>query len=146
MKISKVRDYTIQQVLGVDSDFKEWTDGFNSENIPSTLFNKAFHIFYTIPSIVDGQSYITNSVSLTLKLFFKGYRDPAEAIDTAMDTASDIVAAMKSIHNVQLYRSTDDLPIQNVVPLSQIAEPLENNDNNVIITMEFDMNIIQTTC
>jgi len=146
MLISKVRKYIADSITSVDSDFRQHRDAFNDENIASTNINKSFHIAYSIPSIASDQATFNNSVTAEIKFFFKGQRDTIETFDNAMDTVSQISMKLASLTNIAAFRSTDMLPIQTCVPVSQVPEQLNNNDNSLIITLSLEMNIVQSSC
>lgn len=146
MIISKVRTYLKNQVIAVDSDFKEHEDAFNVDNIPGTLKNKSFHIDYSIDNSQEFDTHLEDDVSATLTLFFKGYRTPAKALDVAMDLANDIRIKAVSIATVESFKITDDNPIFGVSCLSIKPSPVPTNDNQIIIELEFNLRIAQTIC
>ena len=143
MRLSKVRAYISERILNQDPSFKEWKDGFNFENIPRNIFDKSYHMEYQVPSIERGNTYNTHTVLVTLKMFYKGYRDPQASLDTAMDLSNLIGISIQDIAAMAAFRATDNFSIQEIRLNSQIAEPLEDNDNAMIITTEIELDIIQ---
>jgi len=73
--------------------FKEWTDGFKVENIPSAKLEKAFHI--ESPTGSRRNSYDQQAqdveIDVTIRTFRKGFKDPASAIDTTMSDLDTIL-------------------------------------------------------
>tara|TARA_R110002020_G_scaffold94189_6_gene226891 strand:+ start:4329 stop:4748 length:420 start_codon:yes stop_codon:yes gene_type:complete len=135
--ISNVRDYIKARILAEDSDFKEWKDGFNRDNIPKSIFNKAFFISYSLPSNnASGPSLSDDSVSVQAELFFKGFRSVQDALDDAMDIADNIYRRAPNNANY-----TDN--IKKVDGISIVPEPLEGNDNAIIITINWNVRIIR---
>ena len=135
--ISDVRDYIKARILAEDSDFKEWKDGFNRDNIPKTIFNKAFFISYSLPSNnVTQSSWSDDSVSVQAELFFKGFRSVQDALDNAMDVADNIYRRAPNNAN---YAGN----IKKVDGVSVIPEPLISNDNSIIIIITWNVRIIR---
>jgi hypothetical protein len=147
MKYSKIREYISQTITSYDSDFQEHNEAFNSENIAKSRFDKGFFIEYSIPSITTGpETAFTSNASATIQFSFKGFRCPRERLDDSMDIVGEISQLLASVKNVFAYRVTDDFPIQNVFPTSQVPEPLENNDNAILINLELDLSIMLSSC
>lgn len=146
--ISSIRKYIKSQVSAVDSDFKEWKDVFNIENIPSNIYNKSYHLIYSINSTEKLQGIITYSIGVTLTLFYKADRTVQDNFDLAMDTANDISLRVCNIHNVYEFQEVEDLDaaildpnINSIIPSNPVS-----NDNRIIITMEFSFILNQSIC
>lgn len=84
MTLDVVRSY-FRSRANEQSGWSEWTDGFNTENIPSSILDKKYHLGVPSisPSLIE-QRDLTASASISIEAFFKGYRDPATCIDTAV--------------------------------------------------------------
>ena len=133
MSISQVRTYFKSRLSETDSDFREWTDGFNRENIPNNIYDKAYHIAYgSLASSALSDNFIEDNLSVSIQLFFKGYRDPAQAIDDALDKAHNFRLRCVSFPNAT---TGDD--IKNVILTTMIPDFPESNDNMIIIDLEF---------
>jgi hypothetical protein len=145
-ELSKIRTYINNQVKKVSSDFKEHKDAFNDENIAGTRFNKAFHVSYDAPSIIEVELTAEMDMSVTLQLFFKGGRDTISTYDDAMDTMWNVLREVASRRNLNDFRATDNYPIQSASPNSIVVEPLENNDNSMVVTLNLTMKVITTIC
>jgi len=135
--ISDIRSFIKARILAEDADFKEWKDGFNRDNIPSTLFNKSFFISYSLPSnIKTDSSWTDDSVSASAELFFKGYINIQDALDSAMNTADNIYRrASNSVNYTNEIKKVDGVSI--------IPEPLISNDNSIIITITWNIRFIR---
>ena len=142
MRLSKVRDY----VRSVATDFNEWKDAFNRDNIPSSIKNKAYYCSYELSSNDDRGDYEENLLRVSIEVFFKGHKNAQEALDNAMDSVNILSLNLCSLASINAYRATDDFPIQSVVRLSQVPSPINTNDNQILITLELEMKIIQTLC
>lgn len=65
--------------------YREWNDAFNTENIPSTAVDKAFHLtFGTIEGVKQNQDDIEVAVPFTVEWFNKGFMDPIIARDESV--------------------------------------------------------------
>lgn len=146
MIYSKVRKYLKERILEVDSDFEEHGDAFNTDNIANSNLEKAFHIFYSVPTIDKENVTITSNIEAEIKFYFKGHRYPTDALDEGMDLVNEVAVTAGSVDQLAAFRMTDDFPIQACDPISQLAEPFENNDNLIIITLTMDMSVLQTLC
>ena len=146
MKISKVRTYLSNQVKTIDSDFYEWEDAFNIDNIPSNIKDKSYHIAYEIPTSADFDTHLEDAIDVTVSVFFKGYRTPAATLDTAMDLCNDIRIQAVKKESIEAFRSTDDNPIFGVISNSIVPTTIPSNDNQVVITLQFTIRMAQTIC
>ena len=133
MSLSQVRTYFKSRIAEIDSDFKEHKDAFNYENIGKTVYNKAYHISYGGVDSVELLDEITDDrMNVSVKLFFKGFRDTQTALDTSMDKANLI--RLNAVKRVNYYGNTN---IKNIIMTTLTPEALESNDNQIIITLNF---------
>ena len=133
MAISDVRTYLKNRITDENSSFYEHDDGFNADNVPTGIKTRSFFIEYQQPSNLSTEGdLIHDQVTATVRLFFKGYRSVKDSIDSSMDTCHNIKRRASKISN---YSST----IKRVTCNSVTIEPVESNDNNMIVTMEFDI-------
>lgn len=121
--------------------YREWTDGFNVENIPSTLLsrNKMFHIESPSASRADAFDMESQDVDqdIVLRVFLKGYRNPADAIDSAM-TAKDTI-----IEDILDSDNRLGAVVKNVYYNNSQINPLdETNDNAVVLEISFICRIV----
>lgn len=135
MSLGAVRPYFKDRLGGLG--FSEWTDGFNFENIPETILDKAFHVL--VESIAGGPINHTHQdtvASVVLRVFFRGYRDVSGAIDESILGVETIVKDVCKVSN----RTSQVL---NVVFDSADFEALNlSNDNSVLVTMRFSAEIV----
>lgn len=106
-------------------NYKEHKDAFNYANIPNTIINKSYHI--ETPTGGRRGTYTNGSQDIehdcVVRVFFKGYRYPALAIDEAMasygtildrvlDSNNRLNAGIKNIYlndvNIQPYDASND--------------------------------------
>lgn len=118
-------------------DFKEHKDGFNRDNIPATVLDKSFHIL--TPNGTGGgvnQNHQDVGTSVSIMFVLKGYRDPTDAKERAMQ---QLEKCIKEICNVR--NRTDSL--FNVVFEDYRMDPVnESDDNQVLVDMSFTAQVI----
>jgi len=123
-------------------DFELWPDGFNIENIPSNIMNKAFHV--SIDSITgngNNQWDQETALAVTINFFIKGYADPSLARDDAIIEAENIVKA-----SVRPSERTLSQCIQNVIfESADFGQIADSNDNAVLATINFNVRVILET-
>lgn len=146
MKLSKVRTYINNAFLSIDSDFFEHKSSFNQEIPPETRIDKAFHVFYEVTDSQQGEVWNELSLQATITVYFKGYNTEVETLDESMDKVSDVSQLLRSKKNIEAFRNDFDYPIANVVTGSQLAEPLDNDDNSIIITLSAEFTIFEDDC
>ena len=114
--------------------FREWKDGFNFENIPETILDKAYHIETPSGSRRDVYDMQTQDVEMdvTVRLIRKGYRDPASGIDTTLVNLDAILArTLASSRRI-------GTNIKNIAYSSHTVQPLaDSNDNAVLLEINF---------
>ena len=130
--LSLVRVYfrTRMESLG----YVEWRDGFNFENIPSTLLDRSFHIESgdVVPTASSHQVHEFSS-PVTIRVYLKGFLDPVEAIDNAFDSADDIMM------EILLPSNRIGLNVKDIVPTNISVKPLsDQNDNSVLLELSFE--------
>lgn len=114
---------------------KEHTDAFNIENIPETIFDKSFHILFGPFLGTKLNMHVQEaSVNVQVRVFLKGFRDPANAVDQATllgeNIIRDFLAPAKRIATA---------PIKNVTFIRMSIDPYaDSNDNLVTILLEFE--------
>lgn len=143
---SKVRKYIDSVIATNHPDMRKWNDVFNIENIPSSLIDNGYHVNYSAQSISRQQRTIETNLTATINFFFKGYNSPTEKMDLSMDKVLTISRDLSSLESIGNFRVTDDYPIQYCNPTSQVANPLDTNDNLIIITLELELLVISTIC
>lgn len=137
--LSSVRPYFRTALNGLR--YREWTDGFNFENIPSNVLNNSYHISTPSGGRRGGYDMQTQEIEqdVTVRIFLKGYRSPALAIDNAMTRYDDLLAAV-------LGPTRLGCDIKNVYLGNMEILPLDaTNDNSVILEVTFTCLIIIPT-
>jgi len=132
MSLVSVRPYFRARLDSLN--YVEWTDGFNIENIPQTILNNSYHLaIETIDSGPANQLHHEFTFPVTLRVFLRGYRDPAAAIDDAISQAETILAEVLSPSN---RLGTE---IKDVTPESIDVRALaDSNDNDIVLEMVFN--------
>jgi hypothetical protein len=118
--------------------FSEWTDAFNVNNIPSNILDKAYHIqFDSINGEkMHGENQTTKSIVL-VRMFFKGFRNPNEGIDTALSESNDVILDIMKPTN----RFGTD--VKNTKFLTMSLEPVsDSNDNSIVVTSRFEVTTV----
>lgn len=136
MSLSAVRSYFRDRLDGLG--FTEWTDGFNVANIPQTISDETYHLETGfIDSGTANQLTHRFDYSITVRVFFDGFNNPAAAIDRAIASSETILADVLDPANRL------GLDIKDISPESITVAPRdESNDNDVILIMEFNADII----
>lgn len=143
MSLTAVRPF-IRSVAN-SKGFREWTDAFNIENIPSTILNKSYHIANpTFNGVRLNQLDQEVESNVELKLIFKGYRNPADAIDTAISDSENLLKEMLKPANRVGQAGVNN--IKNVVLDSIGLEQFDiSNDNVVVATVNLTIFVIIKT-
>ncbi len=142
MTLGGVRDFFRTQLNALN--YREWTDAFVVENIPSTILDGSYHldvghIQITRPMGGNGTAYEI-SFPVTIKVFSKGYRHAAAAIDGALDDAQAILAALLD-PSVRLSQTM--VGLKDIRPSSIDTKPLQvSNEHCVILVMGFSAYLI----
>lgn len=132
MSLSLIRPYFRTHLDSLN--YKEWKDAFNYDNIPSTIINRSYHI--DTPTGGRRGAYTNGSQPLehdcVIRVFFKGYRYPATAIDDAMSAYDTILATVLDADNRL------GAGIKNIYLNSCTIKPYApSNDNLVLLEITF---------
>lgn len=139
MSFIDLRPYFEARMKTVDQDLREWPDAFNIENIPSGILDKSWHVEFG-PFNYTGTAHtcLHFDCPVRLQVFIKGYREPKEAVDSALKFADAIVKECCKPSN-RLNQAT----IKNVLPnLIDIRELAQGNDNCAVLELTFDCEIV----
>lgn len=122
--------------------YTEWDDGFNYENIPETLLDRAYHVeFGRVTQVQLDQNCVVLTVPHTVRVFLRGGADPQTKIDEATALGDTMIAAFLKASN-RLTQSTlrsisfDELLI---LPVSG------SNDNSLIVQASFTALVVVST-
>lgn len=138
MSFSQSRSYFRQRANSLS--LKEWKDGFNFDNIPSTVLDKSYHIETgPIVGVKLNQNDQEANAQVNVRIFQKGFRDPASAIDSVMQLSETFIKECLVPSN----RLTQSLGVKNVVFENMLIEQIAaSNDNAVIANLQFRVLII----
>jgi hypothetical protein len=134
MSLQAIRPYISARMAGLG--YVEHTDPFNDENIPSSLLDNGFHqSFVSILGADKTNASQGVEATVEVKAFFKGFRNPEEALTQSIVQAEEIIADVSAFKN---YSNNLD-PILSVLLESLSFEPysVESNDNIVQVTITF---------
>lgn len=113
--------------------YEEWTDAFNVENIPSTILDGAYHIEVgSGDGAVINQHVLNTNFPIVLRLFRRGFRDPASMRDEMLGELQTIVCDILA-PSVRLSSG-----VKNIVFNGWVLSPLsDTNDNSIMLEMNF---------
>lgn len=139
MSISSIRTYIRTVMSTVDADHKEWTDGFNFENIPQNIIHKSWHLTFNPTSpISTNQNCFKIDYPVTLNVFLLGGRDMSEVIDSANTLGQSIYQECLDHSNRLGITATSTAKIINIVPSVMSINPYgQDNDNTVRLQLDF---------
>lgn len=138
MSFKPIRSFLANRLIEVDSDFESHNQPFSLDNIGANDFNKRFHIFYgQVATSVSNQVTTSDDVTATVTLSFNGFRDDSEALDEAMD-----IANLYRINCLRLEKLNGQSFIKRVVCENITAQPVDTNDNSILITLQFKIKVI----
>lgn len=138
MSFKPIRTFLENRLKEIDSEFEAIATPFNVDEPAATNFNKRYHIFYgDVGGTVSNQQTTTDTVNATTTLYFDGYRDETEALDSAMDLAN--AYRMRCLQAKFLKTEKN---IKRVVPVSIVATPLGTNDNKIKVVLGFSISMI----
>lgn len=82
MSLSLVRPYFT--TIAIDLGYKKHYDGFPTDNIPSSTFDRTFHVeSFEFTGQGQNQTALELEAPTVVRLFFKAYQDVDKAIETA---------------------------------------------------------------
>ena len=119
--------------------FKEWTDAFNVDNIPSTILDKSFHLSAPSGSRRGGydQQKQDAETSVAIRIARKGYKNPANAIDQCLVDVDAIITQCLDITR------RNESGIKNVYNGGHSITALDaSNDNVAVLEINFTCFII----
>lgn len=130
MSISLVKPY-FRLKLG-ELGYTEWRDAFPSDNIPANLLDKSYHLrFGTCTEDQTNPTDVEVTQEINLSCFFKGFREPELAVDTA------VVEAEKIIQKLCNLSAADDFGLKQVRFQSFSIEPFEDEIQDNVVRLDF---------
>ena len=134
MSITSIKPYFSSKLVTLG--FEEWPDGFGDDNIPSTLVDRTFHQrFINASGTKVNQESFEMLVTHQIKVFFKGFRDPAAAIDQGLLESQSLIAELLNLAD---YSTAG---IKGLFFANFTVEPFDDvqNDNLIVATLTFDV-------
>lgn len=138
MSLTAVRPYLRARlnILG----YSEWADPFNPEGIPANIIDRSYHqSIDSVQGIAKSNVAQEMEATATVRLAFKGFREPETALDEAISKAETAIADIINPTNFNAFSP----PITGVFLDSATFEPLsdELNDNVVLAVCVFTVRI-----
>lgn len=136
MALSSVRTLFRQRLEGLG--YREHRDAFNFENIGANILDDSFHLETgSVASFAANQLAHDFEYGITVRIFKRGYSDPATLLDEidqiAQDVYSDILAP-----GIRLGTEIKDIVPNSYQPLPYDA----SNDNSIILEMSFTARVL----
>lgn len=144
--LSKVRTYLKNQISTVDSNLVEWPHPFTVETLPDSMFDTAYWITYQVSGSEESQIYFMESISVQMQFCFHSFNDQVADFDAAMNKVNSIKLEAISKTNIEAFRATDNYPIQRVIPVSQVSIETVDNEKKIIIELNLEIQLAQTSC
>jgi len=134
MKLSDVLPFFRSQLNALQ--YKEWTDSFNFENIPSTILDRRYHLeLNDALGVRNNQLDQECNAPVTIRIFFKAFRDTSAARDLAIKKGQEIIETVLK-PEVRVTDYADG--IKNIVFDSMLIEDaIVSNDNITVLTLGF---------
>jgi hypothetical protein len=131
MSMTAVRSYFKSRCLAVG--MKEHDDGFNEDNVASTVLDNSFHILLgNFSGRKLNQSDQEMDCSVTVSFWVKGFRKPNEGIDKAVLKSEALLKETLKNSN-RLGQSIKNISLGGV----SFSALSDDNDNAVKCTMSF---------
>jgi len=117
-------------------------DGFATDNIPNTRFDRAYHVSaFTFTGVSQNQTDLSLTASVTVRLFFKGFRD----VDVGIESATN--GAEAYIDNALLATNRLGAEIKNVIFGTLSVAPYgDTNDNQIVSEITFTASLNKGIC
>lgn len=120
--------------------YTEWEDGFADDNIPDNILDNSYHIIHgTIVPRSRGNTDLVFNVPISVKAYFKGFRDPSAAIDLGLAGAEGIISSVVNPVNY----STG---IKNVEFISLNVDPFDEVTNDNVVKATISFNVVVMIC
>jgi hypothetical protein len=141
MSLQAIRPYVSAKMSALG--YSEHTDPFNDENIPSSLLDNGFHQRFTsILGVEKNQASQGIEAGIELKVFFKVFRTPEDALTQSIINAENIIEELSAFKN---YVNNAD-PIMSVLLDSLSFDPYSNESNDNIVQVTINFRIVVFIC
>ncbi len=134
MTLGQLRPFFSGILTGLN--LREWTQAFSVDNIPSSIVTESFHVGVGQISLANTELQLHRfKTMVTVRVFFKGYRDPNAVKDAALDKAQVILNAVCK-PSVRL--GTDGLA--DIRPVTVNPQALAaTNENSLLLELVFEV-------
>ena len=123
--------------------YTEWDDGFNSDNIPRTIQDRAYHL--TLGDCSNRKNSHDNleiDCPVSVELYRAQSRKPKDLIDTGVSIADTVMADLLNAAN----RLTYGNGLKNVnFQTMRVIKSNDSNDNSLRVQIDFIMTVIIST-
>lgn len=139
MSMINAREYIRSRAKSLG--LSEWKDGFDSSNLPDTILDKSFWL--DMSDIASGirRDQIDYEINfpISVRLFRKGYRTPADAIDDSIALIENLIKAVCAPAQANAQKNG----IIGVTFDTSRIEPISaSNNNSVVATVTFNFFVI----
>lgn len=132
MSLTSVRPF-FRKILE-EMEFNEHMDAFNVENIASSNIDRGFHLMSgPVTPTKQSQYLVEMQAETTIRLFFKGYTDPAATLDDALAAEE---ALIKKALDVKC-NAIDDIKLTTLIT-SNREQLADSNDNIIVSVLTFN--------
>lgn len=141
MILGLARKYFTDRALALG--FRKHYDGFATDNIPGTKFNKSFHVeSFRFDSNGQNQLDVQIIAPVVVRLYFKGFKDVDDGIEQATNAGEAYIEDVMASEN----RLTQ-VGIKNVRLNGISIEPYAStNDNYVVCKIELTAYLFKGIC
>lgn len=136
MIYSQINDHIHAVINSLQSDYREWQDGFNFRNVPETIFDKAYHVDIA-PSIAGAEQNdrsILEPVQVRLTFLRKGYN---RVQDVILNCLNDVHCFKLVLIDQKTWKDFGNI---RKVAFSGLGKEEfdESDDNDFIITLDLE--------
>ncbi len=116
--------------------FEQWDQPFSFDDIPANIVDHACHITLgQISGSQNGQQLHDFRAPITIRLLFKGYREPLAALVSGMNEANGVLASILS----PTFRLSQSSGLKNITPVSVRPLPFSRtNESGILVELVFD--------
>lgn len=135
---SDVNTYFDTIITNVDPTYKKWNGRFERSNIPRNINAKAYYIeIGELTSESPSDNFLDDKLEVNVYLFHKARKNVGSARNAAIDSAQDIRVEAQKPGNALIGAN-----IKNVILDDFEPEEIDNDDNSIVLTMNFTLHLI----
>ena len=133
-----INTYFDSVVSTVDPTYKKWEGRFELTNIPRNINAKAYYVeIGVLNSASPSDNFLNDTVDVKVYLFHKARKNVVSVRNTAIDSAQDIRVEAQKPENALVGAN-----IKNVILGSFEPEEIDDDDNSIVLTMNFTVQLI----